>query len=185
MTSCFAISILTEIKKNKLLYYCWRTKVSIAIHLKKQNWIFFTRIRCLQYLLSMAALLVSFRNRNFFSFSLRLSSTSHTTRELDWKQVARIHLSNKALELWPNQKEAKRAPYVDELNFHNKFDHSDMLRAGSVILHERESSFLFEHERRMVDFCAGTKVKIIYLRFSILMGKISWSSAKLSCISKL
>lgn len=35
------------------------------------------------YSLSIPALLVCFRNLIFFSFSFRLSSTSHTTRELD------------------------------------------------------------------------------------------------------
>lgn len=36
--------------------------------------------------LRIAALFVSLRKRNFFSFSCRLASTSHTTKELDWRE---------------------------------------------------------------------------------------------------
>lgn len=57
---------------------CWCTNI--------QTW-----IGSLSYLLSIAALLVSFRNLNFLSLSLRLSSTSQTTKELDCRVKWKTH----------------------------------------------------------------------------------------------
>ena len=52
-----------------------------------------------EYLLTMAALVVSFRNLNCFSLAIRLSSTSHTTRELDCKMAFTNKQTNKQKHL--------------------------------------------------------------------------------------
>lgn len=102
------------------VFICWYGNIFMIFKLKSS----------VRYLLSMAALLVSLRNLNFFSLSFRLSSTSHTTRELDCKSVARqipvklcpsvqiqwtcLQARNRNKEGYPNL----YPPRMGALNFH-------------------------------------------------------------------
>lgn len=72
-TSCFSMSIFTEEHMSRMSC-CER--ITLVSHTDQQR---------ASDSLRMAALLVSLRKRNFLSFSCRLPSTSHTTRELDWR----------------------------------------------------------------------------------------------------